>query len=168
MRRLRPSRSSNGVSRSIPSARASASIIRANIGVALEIGPDGDGPLAEAQPAVGDEHRRVGAVLDAQPLADRAPAQRAVEGEVVRRQLVEAAAATVADAVLAVAVDRPARLAWPRRRPARCGRPPCPGRVPIRSSRQAATGSTGARSPGRPPPRSCACGGGSAWAARPG
>ena len=93
---MRPSRSSNGVSRSIPSASASASIIRAKSGIVVETRPDGHGPLAQAQPAVGDEHRRVGAVLHAQPLADRAPAQRAVEREVVRRQLLEAAAAAVA------------------------------------------------------------------------
>ena len=80
------------------------------VGVGREVGPDGDRALAKAQPAVGDEHRRVGAVLHAQALADRAPAQRAVEREVVRLQLLEAAAARVADPVLAVPVDRPARL----------------------------------------------------------
>ncbi len=79
--------------------------------VRAEIRPDGDGALAEAHPAVGHEHRRVGAMLDAQPLANRAPAQRAVEREVMRRQLVEAAAARIADSVLAVAIDGPARLA---------------------------------------------------------
>ncbi len=80
------------------------------VGRRVELGPDGDRALAEAQATVGDEHRRVGSVLDSQPLADRAPAQRAVEGEVVGLQLVEAATATVADAVLAVSVDGPARL----------------------------------------------------------
>ena len=152
----------------MPSAPARASIMPGEERGRVEVGPDGHGALAEAQAAVGHEHRRVGAVLDAQPLADRAPAQRAVEREVVRRQLLEAPAAAVADAVLAVAVDRPARLARLRRRPARCARPPCPGRAPTRSSRRAGTGSRGGRSRDRPRPRSCACGGGSAWAAGPG
>ena len=44
MRRPRPSRSSNGVSRSIFSARASASIIRANIGLALKSGQTATAP----------------------------------------------------------------------------------------------------------------------------
>ncbi len=94
MRRARPSRSSNGVSRSNPSRVGERLDHPGEQRGCVEVGPDGDRPLAEAQPAVGDEHRRVGAVLDAQPLADRAPAQRAVEREVVGRQLVEAAAAT--------------------------------------------------------------------------
>ena len=80
-------------------------------GSRIEIGPDGDGPIAQAQAAIGDEHGRIGALLDAQPLADRAPAQRAIERKMVRRHLVEAPAAAVANAVLAVAVDRPLRLA---------------------------------------------------------
>src|SRR5262249_19787083 len=113
-----PSRSANGVSTAQPPGRAMAPRQRGGgreqggeAGGRGEVGPDGDRPWAEAQAPVGDEHRRVGAVLHAQPLADRAPAERAVEREVVRLQLVEAAAAFVADAVLAVLVDRPARLA---------------------------------------------------------
>ena len=79
-------------------------------GVVVESGPDGHGPVAEAPPGVGDEHRRVGPVLRAQALADRAPAERAVEREVVRRELLEAPPAAVARAVLAVAVDVPLGL----------------------------------------------------------
>ena len=44
MRRHRPSRSSKGVSRSIPSLRASASIIRANSGVAANSGQTATAP----------------------------------------------------------------------------------------------------------------------------
>ena len=40
-----------------------------------EIGPDGDGALAQAQSPVGHEHCRVGTLLHAQSLADRAPSQ---------------------------------------------------------------------------------------------
>ena len=116
----------------------------------------------------GSEQRRVGAVLGPEPLADRAPAERAVEREVVRRQFLEAPAAAVADAVLAVAVDRPARLVGLVADPARRARPLCPGRAPTRPSRPAATGSRGGRPRGRSRPRSDACDGGSAWAARPG
>ena len=49
-------------------------------------------------------------MLRAQALADRAPAERAVEREVVRRQLFEAAAAAVALTVLAVTVHMPLGL----------------------------------------------------------
>ncbi len=151
-----------------PRSMAIAAIIRAKSGLRGEVGPDGDGAVAQAQPAVGDEHRRVGPVLDAQALADRAPAERAVEREVVRRQLLEAPPASVADPMLAVAVDGPASPRRPRRRRGRCAPRPCPGRAPTRSSRPAATGSTGGRRRGRRRPRSGACGGGSASAACPG
>ena len=167
-RRCRPSRSSNGASRSIPSASASASIIRANSGFSSKSGQTATAPSRRLLPAVGDQHRGVGPVLDAQALADRAPAERAVEREVVRRQLLEAPAAAVARAVLAVAVDVPAAARRPRRRPGRRGPPPCPGRAPTRPSRPAASGSTGGRPRGRRPPRPGACGGGSAWAGRRG
>ena len=75
-----------------------------------EVGPGDDRAAAEAPAAVGDQDGGVGPVLDAQPLADRAPAERAVEREVVRRELLEAPPAAVARAVLAVAVDVPVRL----------------------------------------------------------
>ena len=109
IRRSRPSRSSNGVSRSIPSARARAPIIRAT-GGCRPVGPDGHGPVAEGPPGVGHEHRRIGPVLRAQALAGRAPAERAVEREVVRRERLEAPPATVARAVLAVPIDVPLGL----------------------------------------------------------
>ena len=119
-------------------------------------------PAREAPAAVGDQSGGVGPVLRAEPLADRAPADRAVEREVVRRQLLEAPPAAVARAMLAVAVDRPSAPRRPRRRPGRRGPPPCPGRGPPRPSRPAATGSSGGRRRGRPRPRPGACGGGSA------
>ena len=89
----------------------SASIIRAKSGTRREIRPDGDGALAQAQSSVGHQHCRVGTLLHAQPLADRAPAQRTVERKMMRRQLVKAAAAAIAHAMLAEALDNPARLA---------------------------------------------------------
>src|SRR5206468_12402455 len=62
-------------------------------------GPDSHGALAERPLAVGHEHRGVRPVLRAEPLADRAPAERAVEREVVRRELLEAPPAPLARAV---------------------------------------------------------------------
>src|SRR5260370_1098143 len=61
-----------------------------------EIGPDDDRAIAQAAFAIGNEHRRIGAVLGAQALADGAPAEWAVEREMVRRELLKAAAAAVA------------------------------------------------------------------------
>ncbi len=78
--------------------------------VLAQVGPDRNRPLAKALAAVGDQHRGIGAVLRAQALTHRAPAERAVEAEVVRRQLLEAPPALVARAVLAVPLDLPLRL----------------------------------------------------------
>ena len=58
VRRCRPSSSSNGVSRSKPRARAIASIIRANIGLASKSGQTTTAPCAEAPMAVGDRAPR--------------------------------------------------------------------------------------------------------------
>ncbi len=77
---------------------------------AVQARPDRDRPLAEAAPGIGYQDRGVGSVLRSQPLANRAPAQRAVEREVVGRKLFEAAPAAVARAVLAVAIDVPVGL----------------------------------------------------------
>ena len=44
-----------------------------------EVGPDGHRPLSKALAAIGYELGRIGTLLDAKPLTDRAPAQRAVE-----------------------------------------------------------------------------------------
>ena len=67
-------------------------------------------PARRLRPGVGHQDSRVGPMLRAQALADRAPAERAVEREVVRRQLFEAASATVARTMLAVTVHMPVGL----------------------------------------------------------
>ena len=109
-RRCRPSSSSNGVSRSIPCATGQRLDHPGERRVLGEPGPDGDRAVAEAPSVVGHQHGGVGPVLRSQALADGAPPQRAVEREVVRRQLLEASATAVARPVLAVAVDVPVRL----------------------------------------------------------
>src|SRR5258706_238268 len=69
-----------------------------------------DGAFAQRQRLVADQQRHVGALLRAQTLADGAPAERAIEREVVRIQRLETAAAVFARQVLAVAVDLPLRF----------------------------------------------------------
>ena len=64
--------------------------------------PQGDRPLSERQLRVVQQGRRIGAGLRSQPFARRAPAQRTVERETVRRQLLEAASAAIAGKMLAV------------------------------------------------------------------
>ena len=76
-----------------------------------EVWPDGNRSLPDAQAAVRHQDRRIGPLLNAQPLADRAPTERTVEREMMRRQLVKAATATIAHSMLTVAIDRPTRLA---------------------------------------------------------
>ena len=75
------------MSRSIPSASARARDHPGEQRVVVELGPDGHGPLA-ASVSLGSRtsDRRVRPVLRAQAFADRAPAERAVEREVVRRR----------------------------------------------------------------------------------
>ena len=161
-RRCRPSRSSNGVSRSIPCASARAAISRAKAGFSAKSGQTATAPPRRLLRPSGIEHRGVGAVLGAQPLADRAPAERAVEREVVRRQLLEAPAAAVATAVLAVAVDGPLRLVASS--PTRATRTTPLPRSSADSTESASRDRVGAaddRAVDRRP-RSGACGGGSA------
>ncbi len=79
-------------------------------GVRLQVRPGGQGPLAQRPAAVADQQAGVGALLNAEPLASGAPAQRAVEGEMVRIERLETAAAPVAGKVLAEALDLPVRL----------------------------------------------------------
>src|SRR4051812_8475236 len=66
-------------------------------GVALlfKVRPRGDGALPQRQVRVADQKGGVRALLDAEALAGRAPAQGAVEREVVRVQRLVAAAAGV-------------------------------------------------------------------------
>ena len=78
--------------------------------VFVQPGPDGHASRPDRLTAVGDQVGGVGPLLHAQALADRAPADRAVEREMMRGQLVEAPAASLAGAVLAVPLDLPVRL----------------------------------------------------------
>ena len=83
---------------------------------AVRLGPQGDRPLGERELRVAQQRGRVRAGLRAQPFARRAPAQRAVEREMVRRERLEAPPAAVAGEVLAVDVDLPLALRARRRR----------------------------------------------------
>src|SRR5262249_12928835 len=47
-------------------------------------------PLAQTRSTVRHEDRRIGTLLDPQPLANGAPAQRAIERKVMRRQFIKA------------------------------------------------------------------------------
>ena len=160
-RRWRASSSSNGRSRSIP------------IGLGHRLDhPGEERVLGEVrarrrrprrggfEPGRGSARRGRRPCWTPRPSHDGAPAERAVEREVVRRKLLEAPAAAVAGPVLAVAVDGPFRPRRRRRRRARRGSRPCPGRAPPRPSRPAANGSHAGRSRGRRPPRPGACGAG--------
>src|SRR5262249_59427369 len=52
--------------------------------VVVQVGPGGQGAVAQRAARVADEQGRGGALLDAEALARRAPPERAVEREVVR------------------------------------------------------------------------------------
>src|SRR3989442_1179539 len=69
--------------------------------VLLEVGPGGQRSLAQRETGIADQQRGVGPLLHAQPLARRAPAQRAVEREVMRVERLEPLAALLARKVLA-------------------------------------------------------------------
>ena len=168
-RRCRPSRSSNGVSRSIPCASASAAIIRANGGFAAKSGQTATAPSRRLRRPSGISTAGLAPCCDAQPLADRAPAERAVEREVVRRQLLEAPAAAVAGrgagcsgrrASCGSSASSPTWATWTT---------PLP-RSSADSTESASRDRVDAADDrrGRRRPRSGACGGGSAWAARRG
>ena len=64
-------------------------------------------PLCERALGIGNQGRQIGSLLGSQALARRAPAERTVERETVRRELFEAAAALMAGEMQAVAVDNP-------------------------------------------------------------
>ena len=61
-----------------------------------------DGALGQRELGIAEQSRRVRARLHAETFAGRAPAQGAVEGEIVRRQRLEASPALLAGEVLAV------------------------------------------------------------------
>src|SRR5262249_18132034 len=69
--------------------------------VLLQVRPGRQRPIPKRARGVADEQGRAGALLDAEALARRAPAERAVGREVVRVQRLEAAAAAVAGEVQA-------------------------------------------------------------------
>src|SRR5205823_14631598 len=75
-----------------------------------QVRPGAEGALAQRPARVADEQGGVGALLHAEALAGRAPAERAVEREVVRVEPLEAPAAALAGEVLAVLLDAPLRL----------------------------------------------------------
>ena len=75
-----------------------------------DIRPNQQRTFGERQVRIAQQRRRVRAGLRAEAFARRAPAERAVEREVVRIERVEAAAAFFAGQVLAVNAHRPARL----------------------------------------------------------
>ena len=104
------------------------------------IGPDQQRAFFEREVRVAQQCGRVRADLRAETFARRAPAERAVEREIVRIERVEAAAAFFAGQVLAVNADGPARLGdvvvWDGRRGPRL----CPGRVRFRCCRRCASG----------------------------
>ena len=95
----------------MPCAAASAAIIRGEERVAGEVGPDGDGPLRG-----GSAGRRGRAPPGWRRAAMPSPSQTGHQPSGLLNEKwcgdssLEAAAAAVAGAVLAVAVDRPARL----------------------------------------------------------
>ncbi len=78
--------------------------------IARQVRPGGQGALAQGTARVADEQGRGGALLNPQPLAARTPAERAVEGKVMRVQRLETATAAIAGEVLAEALDAPVRL----------------------------------------------------------
>ena len=75
---------SKGVSSEKPAWWASASAKRVNGVVAVRRGQAAMAPLRSDSVRIADQHGRVGAVLHAEPFAGRAPAERAVEREVMR------------------------------------------------------------------------------------
>ena len=131
---------SNGTSSGNARARAqSASSIGANSRLSAS-GHRPTRPLGERELRIAQQRGRVRAGLRAQSFAGRAPAQRAVEREVVRRERLEAPAAAVAGEVLAVR-SRPATAARARRRadrPRAARRCPATGR--FRRCRRCASG----------------------------
>src|SRR5207302_1299962 len=72
--------------------------------------PRGDGPIAQRPFRIANERSGVGALLDAEALAGRAPAEGVVEREVVGVERLKTAATAVAGEVLAVALHLPIRL----------------------------------------------------------
>ena len=74
------------------------------------VGPDQQCAFGEREVRIAQQRGRVRADLRAEAFAGGAPAERAVEREVVRVERVEAAAAFFAGQVLAVDADGPARL----------------------------------------------------------
>ena len=72
--------------------------------------PQGHRALGKRELRIAQQSGGVRARLGSQSLAGRAPSQRAVEREVVRRERLEAPPATVADEMLAVRFGRPLRL----------------------------------------------------------
>ena len=71
------------------------------------VGPGGDGAFGQGFLFVGDQCGQVGALLDPQSLARGAPAERAVEGEVVGSQFLKTASAGLAGGVQAERFDDP-------------------------------------------------------------
>ena len=106
---VRPPSSSKGTSIGMPVPRENASSIRVKIGLPA-LGQRPTAPWASV--SFGSRSRAAGfvPVCVPKPFAGRAPAQGAVEREVVRRERLEAPPATVADEVLAVRFHWPARL----------------------------------------------------------
>ena len=71
------------------------------------IRPRGDRPFRKRAFGIGDQGGEIRSLFGSQALARRAPTERTVERETVRRELLEAAAALMAGEMQAVAIDDP-------------------------------------------------------------
>src|SRR5262249_41017769 len=78
--------------------------------LAFHSGPGSDGTLAKRKCRIAQEQRGARSLLDAEALARRAPAERAVERVVVRTQRLDAAPEFATGKVLTVAIALPLRL----------------------------------------------------------
>src|SRR5579872_4289891 len=78
--------------------------------IGVQVRPRRQRPLAQRPAHVADEQRGVGALLNAQTLARRTPAERTVERKVMRVERLKAAPALVAHEMLTVALDAPLRF----------------------------------------------------------
>src|SRR5260370_37425064 len=83
---------------------------RSKPAVRAEIGPGRQGAVAQRPFGVADQQGRGGPLLNAEPFARPAPAQRTVEGKVMRIERLEATAAAVASEVLTELLNLPLRL----------------------------------------------------------
>src|SRR6266849_2060897 len=76
-------------------------------GVVGQRRPGRQGAFAQRQLRVANEYGWVGSTLHAQSLTRGTPAERTIEGEMVRVQRLETAATAVASKMLAIALDFP-------------------------------------------------------------